>query len=169
MEWSADGQTVTLTPPHLCSVLRNGKTYVIDFVVQNFSSSKTEGSIIFSTELQSVKAAPALSISEPAIVTGSVADGDADVDTEPLNRDGIWYTFDEHIFVSHFDLRIKDGPTLGWIVQWSADGMTVMLTPPNQCSLLRPDTLYVIDFFVQDGGCWTTEDSITFWTKHQIG
>ena len=164
-EWYADGQTVTLTPPHLCSVLRPGMTYTIDFVVQDFSSWKTDGTITFTTKPQSVKAALALDISKPAITAGSVADGDVAVDPETLNQEGIWYTFDERIYLSHFDLRLKDGPTLGWIVQWSADQWMVTLTPSNPCSVLRPGTSYTIDFVVQDSSCLTSEGSITFRTK----
>ena len=52
VEWSADGQTVTLTPPHLCAVPRPAATYTIDFVVQDFSTWKTEDFITFSTKPQ---------------------------------------------------------------------------------------------------------------------
>ena len=165
-EWNADGQTVTLTPPHLCSVLRHSTTYTIDFVVQDFGSWQTEGFITFSTKSRSVKAAPAIDIEPPTIAYSSMRDNAKDVDPEPLNRDGIWYTFSErNIPRFHFDLRLEDGPTLGWIVQWSADGFTVTLTPPNQCSVLRPGTTYVVDIFVQDNSCLTTEVSIKFTTK----
>ena len=164
VEWSADGQTVTLTPPHLCSVLRPDTPYTLDFVVQDFSTWKTEDFITFSTKPQSVKAAPALSIEAPEIAAGSVFDGDADVDSNVLNRDGILYSFSEPIAVSQIDLRLKDGPTLGWIVQWSADQQTVTLRPPNTCSILMKDKTYVIDMSVSDYSCSESEISISFTT-----
>ena len=163
-DWSADGQTVTLTPPHRCAVLRHGTTYTIDFVVQGFGSWKIEDTIIFSTKPLSVKAAPALSVAPPEIVVSSVSDGDADVDSILLNRDGILYSFSERIAVSQIDLRLKDGPTLGWIVQWSADQQTVTLRPPNTCSMLMNDKTYVIDMSVSGYACWESEFSISFTT-----
>ncbi len=167
-DWSADGQTVTLTPPHRCAVLRHGTTYTIDFVVQDFGSWQTEGFITFTTKPRPAPAAPLLDTGPPAIVYASMRNGDTNVDPEPLNHHGIYITFDERIFVSHFDLRLRDGPTLGWeIQQWKRDrhGYTVKLTPPpNECSWLRHGTIYVIDIFVQDGACETTEVSITFKT-----
>ena len=164
MEWSADGQTVTLTPPHRCAVLRPGKTYTIDFVVQDFDSWKIVDSITFSTKPQSVKAAPALSIEPPEIAAANVIDRAADVDFNVLNRDGIVFSFSEPIAVSHIDLRLKDGPTLGWIVQWHANQQTVTLRPPNTCSILMNNETYVIDISVSDYGCWQLEISISFTT-----
>lgn len=164
VEWSADGQTVTLTPPHRCAALRPGRTYTLDFVVQDFGSWKIEDTIIFTTKPLSVNAAPALSIEPPSIISGSVDDGTADVDPNVLNRDGIWFSFSERIAVSQIDLRLEDGPTLGWIVQWFANQQTVVLRPLNPCSILRNDETYVIDMSVTDGGCWESEFSILFTT-----
>ena len=164
MEWSADGQTVTLTPPHRCAILRHGTTYTLDFVVQDFGAWKIEDTIIFRTKPQSVKAAPALSVEPPVITTGSVDDGAADVDPNVLNRDGIWFSFSQPIAVSQIDLRLKDGPTLGWIVQWFANQETVVLRPLNPCSMLMSDKTYVIDMSVSSYGCWESEISILFIT-----
>ena len=164
MEWSADGQTVTLTPPHRCAVLRPGKTYTIDFVVQDFDSWKIVDTITFSTKPQSVKAALAFSFAAPEISTGMVIDGEADVDPNVLNRDGIVYSFSEPIAVYQIDLRLKNGPTLGWIVQWSADQQTVTLRPPNPCSILMNDSTYVIDMSISSYACWESEIPISFTT-----
>lgn len=164
MEWSEDGQTVTLTPPHWCAVLRPGQTYTIDFVVQDFDSWKIVDTITFSTKPQSVKAAPALSVEPPEIAAANVIDRAADVDFNVLNRDGIVFSFSERIAVSQIDLRLKNGPTLGWIAQWSADQWTVTLKPPNTCSILMNDKTYVIDISVRDYGCWEFETSILFTT-----
>ena len=48
-EWRPEGRTVHLTPTHRCDMLRTGTTYVIDFVVQDFGSQKTEDTITFTT------------------------------------------------------------------------------------------------------------------------
>ncbi len=163
--WYADGQTVTLTPPHLCSVLRPGMTYTIDFVVQDFSSWKTDGTITFTTKTRPGKAASAFDPTKLVIAFASIYDGDVDIAPAPLNRDGITITFSKgNIATSQFDLRPKEGPTLGWTAQWDKL-ITVTLTPPNQCSLLRHGTTYVMDLLVQDTGCQTLETTITFTTK----
>lgn len=163
-EWAADGQTVTLTPPHRCALLRHGTTYTIDFVVQDFGAWKIEDTIIFTTKPQSVKAAPASSFNPPEITAGSVSDRAADVDPNPLNRGGILFSFSERIAVSQIDLRLEDGPTLGWTVQWSADQQTVTLRPPNTCSILMNDETYVINMSVSDYACSESEISISFIT-----
>ena len=49
-KWRPDGQTVYLKPSNPCDILNNGTTYVIDFVVQDFDSWKTEDTITFTTE-----------------------------------------------------------------------------------------------------------------------
>ena len=163
-EWAANGQTVTLTPPHRCAVLRHGTTYTLDFVVQDFGAWKIEDIIIFKTKPQSVNAAPALSVDPPQINTAIVTDGEVDVNANLLNRDGIVISFSEPIAVSQIDLRLKDGPTLGWIAQWSADQWTVTLRPLNTCSILINDETYVINISVRDYGCWPFETSIAFTT-----
>ena len=163
-EWAANRQTVTLTPPHRCAVLRHGATYTIDFVVQDFGAWKIEDTIIFKTKPQSVKAAPALSFDPPVLTAASVTDRAADVDSNLLNRDGILFSFSEPIAVSQIDLRLKDGPTLGWTVQWSADQQTVTLRPPNTCSILMNDETYVINMSVSDYACWESEIPISFTT-----
>ena len=101
-------------------------------------------------------------ISETTIAASSVADGDTDVDPEPLNRDGIQITFSDRIALSHFNLHHEDGTSLDWKMEWSADAQTVTLTPPHRCAVLRPGKTYTIDFVVQDFGSWKIEDTITF-------
>ena len=118
----------------------------------------------FKTKPQSVKAAPALSFDPPVLTAASVTDRAADVDSNPLNRDGIVFSFSDRIAVSQIDLRLKDGPTLGWTVEWSADQQTVTLRPPNTCSILMNDETYVIDISVSDYACWESEISISFIT-----
>ena len=156
---------VTLTPPHACATLMNGSTYVIDIMVRDYHCRANNISMTFSTMPKPEKAAIALSIAEPEITAGSVLDGDADADPNVLNQDGILYAFSEPIAVSQIDLRLKDGPTLNWIVQWSADQQTVTLMSPSPCATLMNDSTYVIDMSVRDYGCWGAEFSITFATK----
>ncbi len=164
MEWHPDGQTVKLTPPNPCNILSNGATYVIDFVVQDFGSWKTEGTITFSTK-PGWPAAPALDFISPQIESTNMAkwtDADNRVDPEPLNQHGITIVFDQDIAVSYFDLTLialnldlerihpfewpslLDGLTLGWITEWS-DPRTVTLTPPPYaCSMLQKGATYYL-------------------------
>ena len=107
----------------------------------------------------------ALDLAAPTITASSVADGDTDVDPDPLNREGIRITFSERIALSHFNLHHEEGYPLDWKMKWYSDGQTVKLTPPNPCDILSTGTNYVIDFVVQDFGSWKTEETITFTTK----
>ncbi len=115
------------------------------------------------------QAAASLDLSAPTITASSVADGDTDVDPEPLNQNGIRITFSERISLSHFNLHHEEGYSLNWKMEWHPDGQTVILTPPNPCDILSNDATYVIDFVVQDFGSWKTEDTITFTTKPGLG
>ena len=58
-KWNPNGQVVYLKPSNPCDILSNATTYVIDFVVQDFDSWKTEDTITFTTE-PARPAAPAL-------------------------------------------------------------------------------------------------------------
>ena len=58
-KWSPNGQVVYLKPSNPCDILSNATTYVIDFVVQDFDSWKTEDTITFTTE-PARPAAPAM-------------------------------------------------------------------------------------------------------------
>ena len=71
------------------------------------------------------QAAASLDLSAPVITESSVADGDTDVDPEPLNRNGIRITFSERISLSHFNLLHEEGYSLDWKMEWYADGQTV--------------------------------------------
>ena len=104
------------------------------------------------------QAAASLDLSGPTVIASSVADGAADVDPDPLNREGIRITFSERIALSHFNLQREESTSLHWRMEWYADGQTVTLTPPHLCSVLRPGTTYTIDFVVQDFGSWKVEE-----------
>ena len=110
---------------------------------------------------------PVAELDEEIIAASSVADGDTDVDPQPLNRDGIRITFSDRIALSHFNLHKEDSTSLQWRTEWAADGQTVTLTPPHRCALLRYGKTYTIDFVVQDFGAWKIEDTIIFKTKPQ--
>ena len=58
-KWRPDGQVVYLKPSNPCDILSNATTYVIDFVVQDFDSWKTEDTVTFTTE-PARPAAPAM-------------------------------------------------------------------------------------------------------------
>ena len=191
MEWYADAQTVILTPPNPCDILSNGATYVIDFVVQDFGSWKTEDTITFTTKPRlGWLAAPALDFISPDIESINIekwTDADNRVDPEPLNQHGITIVFDQDIALSHFDLtlialnldlemidhfdwspHLKDGLTLGWIAEWS-DPRTVTLTPPpHACSMLQKGATYHLVMGLVPSHCYSWEPkSFTFFTQEE--
>ena len=94
-----------------------------------------------------------------------MADRDVDVDPERLNQTASGIHLMSASTYLTLICALKRARHLGWIVQWSADQWRVTLTPSNPCSVLRPGMTYTIDFVVQDGGCLTSEGSITFRTK----
>ena len=83
---------------------------------------------------------------EPEILAGSVADGDADVDPDPLNRGGIRYDFDEPVIGLKSKLLTEDGEDLGWEAVW--DDQTLIFHPGASGKLLENGRLYRIKMVV---------------------
>ena len=83
---------------------------------------------------------------EPVIAAGSVLDGDADVDPDPLNRGGIRYDFDEPVIGLKSKLLTEDGEDLGWEAVW--DDQTLKLRPGANGRLLENGRLYRIKMVV---------------------
>ena len=184
-EWHPDGQAVKLTPPNPCDRLNNGTTYVIDFVVQDFSSWKTEGTITFTTE-PAVPAAPALDF-QPAFIESINIKEWIDVDPEWLNRHGINIVFDSNIAESDFDLtliafnhdlktvdvlewasRLRDGLPLGWIAEWRNPRTVKLTPPPYACSMLQKGATYHLDMYLLGYHCIGGESkNLTFFTKRE--
>ena len=85
---------------------------------------------------------------EPEILAGSVADGDADVDPDPLNRGGIRYDFDEPVIGLKSKLLTKDGEDLGWEAVW--DDQTLIFHPGASGKLLENGRRYMIQIVVAE-------------------
>ena len=78
----------------------------------------------------------------PVITLGSVSDGAADVDPDPLNRDGIRFDFDEPVIGFKSTLFTEDGEDLGWEAVW--EDQTVIFLPSANGKLLENGIRYVI-------------------------
>ena len=78
----------------------------------------------------------------PSITAGSVADGAADIDPDPLNRDSIWYSFDEPVIGVKAKLLTVDGEDLGWEAVW--DDRSVKILPGANGKLLENGKDYLI-------------------------
>ena len=85
---------------------------------------------------------------EPVIVSGSVSDREADVDPDPLNRDGIWFSFDDPVIVLKFKLLAEDGEGLGWEAVW--DDQTLIFHPGASGKLLENGRRYMIQMAVSE-------------------
>ena len=88
-----------------------------------------------------------IDISPPSITAGSF-DGTSDVDPDPLNRDGIWYSFDEPVIGLEAELVTEDGEDLGWEVVW--DDRTVTFRPGANGELLENGKTYIIRMVIAE-------------------
>ena len=82
----------------------------------------------------------------PSITAGSVFDGEADVDPDPLNRGGIRYDFSIPVIALKSKLLTEDGEDLGWEAVW-ADRTVKFLLGANG-KLLENGNLYLIQIEV---------------------
>ena len=169
-EWRTDGKTVELTPSSPCDILRGDTTYVIDFVVQDFGSWKTEDTITFTTKPgPRWPAAPALDIDTPRIESVNIwkwLGADHRVDPEPVNQHGITIVFNDDVAESYFNLtlialngdhQMRRPVSLGWIAEWS-DPRTVTLIPPlYACSKLQKGATYHLVIGIVGIGCYGVE------------
>ena len=85
---------------------------------------------------------------EPEIVTGSVANGAADVDPDPLNRGGIRFDFDQSVIGLKSKLVTEDGEDLGW--EAVSDDQTVIFRPGANGKLLENGRRYIIQISVAE-------------------
>ena len=97
----------------------------------------------------------------PVITSGTVADGDADVDPAPINAGGFRFDFDEAI-AGTVKLTDEAGADLNWIA--TVAGQTATLTAVAGQELVH-DTTYKIEIDVQDGAGNRLRETITFVTK----
>ena len=100
-------------------------------------------------------------VTAPAIASGTVADGDADVDPAPINAGGFRFDFDEAI---NGTIKLTDeaGADLNWIA--NVGGQTATLTAVAGQELAN-ETTYKVEIDVQDGAGNATTASLTFVTK----
>ena len=97
----------------------------------------------------------------PAITSGTVADGDADVDPAPINAGGFRFDFDEHV-TGTIKLTNEAGANLNWIA--TVRGQTATLTAVAGQELVNEAT-YRIEIDVQDSDGNPLQTTITFITK----
>ncbi len=102
-----------------------------------------------------------ISFSPPAIASGTVADGDADVDPAPINAGGFRFDFDESVTGT---IRLTDeaGADLNWIA--TVAGQTATLTAVAGQEMVN-ETTYKVEIDVQDGAGLPLQTTITFVTK----
>ena len=108
-------------------------------------------------------------ISEPQIVSSTIDDGEVGVDPELLLAIGIEFEFDENLKLYKIDIRLDGGKSLGWLPRGVVDdkdiGRRIRIRPAPDSPLLEFDTAYVIGLYVQDLGCWSTNELLRFRTK----
>ena len=95
------------------------------------------------------------------IASGTVADGDADVDPAPVNAGGFRFDFDEAVTGS-IKLTDEAGADLNWIA--NVGGQTATLTAVAGQEIAN-ETTYKIEIDVQDGAGNATTTTITFVTE----
>ena len=100
-------------------------------------------------------------VEAPVITSGTVADGDADVDPAPINAGGFRFDFDEAV-TGTVKLTDEAGADLNWIA--NVGGQTATLTAVAGQELAN-ETTYKVEIDVQDGAGNKTTTSITFVTK----
>ena len=179
-KWHPEGRTVYLTPTNQCDMLRNGITYVIDFVVQDFGSQKTEDTITFTTHGPEWPAAPAVDIETPHIESVNIWQWlgvDNRVDPEPVNQHGITIVFDQDVTEGYFDLtlvalnrdhQLRRPVSLGWIAEWSDPRTVTLIPPPYACSKLQKGATYRVAIGIVDATCYGMEPkSVRFSTQKE--
>ena len=97
----------------------------------------------------------------PAITSGTVSYGDADVDPAPINAGGFRFDFDEDV-TGTIKLTDEAGADLNWIA--TVAGQTATLTAVAGQELVN-ETTYKIEIDVQDLAGNQTQATITFVTK----
>jgi hypothetical protein len=97
----------------------------------------------------------------PTIVSGSVKNGDKDVEVDPLNTGGITLTFSEDV-TGNIKITLEDGTDLTWI--GTVSGKTAKLELVKGKDLAN-ETTYKIAGTVKDGSNNETKIDITFVTK----
>ena len=85
---------------------------------------------------------------QPVITSGTVSDGDADVDPDPMNKGGLRFDFDESVIGLKAKLLTEDGEDLGWKAVW--DDQTVIFLLGANGKLLENGRRYIIQMVVAE-------------------
>lgn len=99
----------------------------------------------------------------PTIVLSSVSNNDIDVDLVKLNREGITIAFSENVREGDISIRIERGRALSWLVDWSANSVTIIPARANQ--QLELETSYEIRVSTADDSNNRLNKTISFTTK----
>jgi hypothetical protein len=97
----------------------------------------------------------------PTIASGSVKNGDKDVEVDPLNTGGIKLTFNEDV-TGTIKITLEDGTDLLWIGKVSGKDATLEAVKGKE---LANETTYKIAGAVKDGAGNETKIDIIFVTK----
>lgn len=100
-------------------------------------------------------------VEAPELTTGTVGDGDADVDPAAINQGGLRFDFNEPI-TGTVDLTDEAGASLNW--QANVSGQTATLTVIAGQELAN-ETTYKVEIKVADTSNNAFEQTITFVTK----
>ena len=100
-------------------------------------------------------------VEAPMIASGTVADGDADVDPAPINADGFRFDFSEAV-TGTIKLTDEAGADLNWTPNVGAQTATLGVVAGQE---LANETTYIVEIDVQDGAGNATTTKITFVTK----
>ena len=84
----------------------------------------------------------------PVITSGTVSDGDADVDPDAMNKEGLRFDFDESVIGLKAKLLTEDGEALGWEAVW--DDQTVIFLLGANGKLLENGRRYIIQMVVAE-------------------
>ncbi len=99
----------------------------------------------------------------PQVISGTVADGDSDVDPQLLNAGGFRFDFDEEVR-GNITIRPKDGKPLNWIANIGGATMTLTAVAGGE---LKHGVVYVIHIEAINLIEEKIEFTITFKTKDE--
>ena len=185
--WCKETKVVLIEHLGSGDVFKHNTDYEITIYARNFDCDIVETVIQFRTEPQRptveepepvMQERPPvvpsgerfrLDMTPPELVWGDVQDGDADIDPEPLNANGIRFRWDRNIIKYRIGLYDSKGASLRWLprgpVEGEDIGNQIQIMRAEEAPLLEFDTVYIIDVFVQDRCCWTSDFRMTFRTK----
>ena len=185
--WCKETKVVLIERMHSYDLLEYNTDYEITIYTHNFDCDVVETVIQFRTEPQRAtveESEPVMQERSPVVPSGErfrldrdspqlvwadVQDGDAGIDPEPLNANGIRFGLDRDIRRYWIDLRDRAGASLRWLprglVEHENIGNQIQIMHAEGAPLLEFDTVYIIDIFVQDRCCWSSDWQMRFRTK----